>query len=102
MWVSVTRGRRVAIVDTNTGAVLAQPRTVDFTTTDPGFAPMLRPVPFTWTADGATLLVVQDTGANSRRQVSSFQAADGRFVRAFNGVVGLDQIVALDDQRAAP
>jgi hypothetical protein len=100
--VRVPRGPRVAIIDTASGAVLAQPPTVEVTGPDPGFSEMLRPVPFTWTADGTVLLVVQETGTESRRQVSSFLASDGRFVRAFNGVVGLDQIVALPDQPTAP
>jgi hypothetical protein len=94
--VHVARGLRVAIVDTKSGKVLAQAPTVTVTAPDPGFSEMLKPVPFTWTADGSVLLVVQDTGTETR-QVSSFLASDGQFVRTFNGVVGLEQIVALDD-----
>jgi hypothetical protein len=89
-------GRRVAIVDTAKGAVLARPRALwlDY----PPNGSRFQPLAFTWTHGGADLLVVQGRPDRRERRVSNFRAKDGRSIRSFSGVEGLDQVISLQAQ----
>lgn len=56
---------------------------------------LIRPVVFTWTADGRGLLVVQGRPDRTARTLATFAAADGDFERSVP-VQGLEQIASLD------
>ncbi len=70
----------VLILDTTTAAVLAETHAVN------AASPSL---PFTWTADGHSLLVVQDHQVEIRRE------SDGATTSGVSGTDGLEQLVAL-------
>jgi hypothetical protein len=89
-------GRRVGIIDTEHGTVLSRPTALWLD--QPPNGVLLQPVPFAWTEDGTTLLVVQGRPDDRDRRLSSFRAVDGEFYRSFSGVLDLQQVIVLDDQ----